>query len=170
MEVIRDSYTFGDMMPQIPLFSIADDDCLDKMIPTSKPSSTWTCGYLSILYPMIRSISARYEKQLGGKMLSVIEAAEGQRLGFTDPTPNLNENGRLLKHLQDYYNWEISCHSMTARFAQNSWDVPSMSDPIVSRILQSATYSGETANASTSIYCEDEKKKLCSKFSEKWVG
>ncbi len=123
------------------MFSVHDDDTLDKFIPSSGPSEWMTGGYQTVLYPLLESLGLR------GNL-----AMEGQRVGFTKNPPVLNENGRMAKRLQDEKGWEIMCHSMTARFDYESYFVPDLNCEMASEILLESKYLGLSNNNTTSVY------------------
>lgn len=131
----------GDVWQNAGMFSIHDDDTLDKYIPSSGPSTWMKAGYQSLLYPMLESLGMR------GNL-----AVEGQRVGLTSTPPRLNDNGLIAKRLQDEKGWCLMAHSMTARYYTNSYYVDGLESPTAYKILQNATYSGATSNNTTSVY------------------
>lgn len=132
----------------VPVFTLHDDDTMDKNISSSGTTwSGWSGGYATIFYPLVRSLG-----------ITACLSMEGQRVGFTDETPCLNENGRIVKHLQDHYGWEIMAHSMTARYVNNVYAVESVESELANEILAHATYAGPTSMSSTCIYDRTHQK------------
>lgn len=157
-----------------PLISFTDDDSYDCQIPESynrqagpdTPPSGWNAttgvGFVSILYPFVKSINERYKTTLKGRASFGI-AAEGQRIGLTalyndvdEFNGSLNLGGRLLKGLVTRAGWDACCHSMTARYIANSYWVESLSDPLVAQIEAAAKTNFEPNDWRLSyIHCAD---------------
>ena len=140
-----------------PMFTIYDDDVADKYSPTSYPSSYNTQGYFSVLFPLLKSLSVKYKKQLPIPLRACL-AAEGQRIGFTSSPPRLTENGQYVKKLHDKAGWEIACHSMTARYYADYWLVDSLNSSLAKDIMANGNWYGKTSGATTGVYCLADKK------------
>lgn len=157
-----------------PLISFTDDDSYDCQIPESNnwqagpdtpPSGTNATngvGFVSILYPFVKSINERFLATMKGRASFGI-AAEGQRIGLTglykdvdEFDGSLNLGGRLLKGLATRAGWNICCHSMTARYIAKSYWVESMEDPLVAEIEAAADTNHAPNEWHLSyIHCED---------------
>lgn len=124
------------------VFSVYDDDTMDKYIPSSKASSntTWIGGYASIYFPLLHSAGVR------GCL-----SAEGQRIGFTESTPTLNANGLIVKKMQDDYDWEVSCHTMTARYVRLTYEADSLNTDLAQQILRESTNWDDYRSMSTTM-------------------
>lgn len=144
------------------VFSIYDDDTMDKYIPSSKASSntTWIGGYASIYFPLLHSAGVR------GCL-----SAEGQRIGFTESEPTLNENGLIVKKMQDDYDWEVSCHTMTARYVRLTYEVDSLNTNLARQILQESTnWQDYTSMSTTMVYdYQTETNYYASKNKTQWL-
>lgn len=125
-------------------FSIFDDDTMDKFIPSSGASTNpnWIGGYASIYFPLLHSADIR------GCL-----SAEGQRIGFTESEPTLNENGLIVKKMQEDYDWEVSCHTMTARYVRLNYEVESLNSDLARQILRESTnWQDYTSMSTTMVY------------------
>ena len=145
------------VIPLTPMFTIYDDDVVDKYSPTSSPGSYTKQGYFSVLYPLLKSLSIKYSKCID-KPLRACLAAEGQRIGFTSSPPKLTENGLYVKKLHDKVGWEIACHSMTARYYANYWLVDSLNSNLADEILANGIWAGKTGGSTTGVYCKSNGK------------
>ena len=141
----------------LPMFTIYDDDVADKYSPTSSPGSYTTQGYFSVLFPLLKSLSVKYKKQLPIPLRACL-AAEGQRIGFTLSPPKLTENGLYVKKLHDKAGWEIACHSMTARYYADYWLVESLNSDLANEILKNGKWYGKTSGATTGVFCLADNK------------
>ncbi|MDE6022207.1 MAG: hypothetical protein K2G13_01770, partial [Muribaculaceae bacterium] len=122
------------------LFSIIDDDTIDGQIYSSADGAC-SYGYYSLLYPLLESLGLR------GNL-----AMEGRRAGLSLDPPDLNENGKIAKKLQDVKGWEVMAHSMECLGErQNNWIVDSLNSPLAQRILIE-NEPAATPAASVSIY------------------
>ena len=143
-----------------PMFCVHDDDTIDKFIPSSGPSSWMTGGgYQSLLYPLLESVG-----DIRGNL-----AMEGQRVGFTADTPELNDNGKICKKLQDEKGWEIMAHSMTARYEYANYLVESLDSELANTILANSNYSGVASNHTTSVYVSSKNKNYMVNHIKQWV-
>lgn len=132
------------------LISLFDDDTIDKNINSSKPSSWMVGGYLTTLYPLLASVSSDFIANL---------ALEGDRAGFTEEDPALNENGQICLKLQKEKSWGIACHSMTSMYPNNNYYLESLSSELATQIANEATVIGQPSNTSnTTVYVADENK------------
>lgn len=145
-EELDDLIKEGEPMEIHAAFSIHDDDTMDKNLPSSLATGDWNGGYATKLFPLMQSLGIK-------PCLSM----EGKRVGFTDSIPALNENGRVVKHLQDNYGWEIMAHSMTAPYVRETYWVDSLNSPLADKILREGTYGigGARTMGTTTVY---EKK------------
>lgn len=124
------------------MLTIHDDDTIDMHVASSGPSAWMTGGgYATTLFAVLTGLGLR-------GCLSM----EGQRCGLTSEPPVLNDNGRIVKMLQDRYGWEVQSHSMTARYQTNNWWVPSLDSDLAAQILAEAVYEGARNNSTTSVY------------------
>lgn len=124
------------------MFSIHDDDTIDAAIPESRPSQWMTGGgYATTLFAVVSALGLR-----------ACISMEGHRAGLTDDPPALNANGLAAKRLQDEHGWEIACHSMTARYQKNNFEVPSLDSDTARSILAAAVYDGPHGVATTTVY------------------
>lgn len=130
-----------------PIFTLHEDDTMDKYIPSSRTSWAWNGGYASILYPLVRSLG-----------ITACLSMEGQRVGFTDDVPTLNKNGQIVKYLQDNYGWEVMAHSMTARYVNSVYGVESLSSALAQEILAHSYYYGEGSMMTTCVYDFETQK------------
>lgn len=125
----------------MPMLTFHDDDAMDIHIPSSKAANPWMIGgYATTTFPLLQCLN-----------LKGCISMEGQRVGFTDATPNLNYNGQVVKHLQDHHGWEIMAHSMTARYAANVYAVDDINGTLANKILQNSSYSGVNSMGTTCI-------------------
>lgn len=151
-----------------PMFSIYDDDVVDKYSPTSYPASYLTGGYFSVLYPLLKSLNEKYNDNLKTPLRACL-AAEGQRIGFTSSPPKLTENGLYVKKLHDKVGWEIACHSMTARYYSDYWLVDSLNSDLANEILANGTWISKTSGSTTGVYClSDQKNYVIKKDKSGW--
>lgn len=142
------------------IFCVHDDDTIDINSPSSGVSPWMNGGgYLTTLYPLLQS--------LGG--IRACLAMEGQRCGFTNDTPVLNDNGKIAKNLQDNAGWEIMAHSMTARYEYVNYLVESLDSDLANTILANSTYAGDTSNNTTSVYVSSENKNYRVTANKNWV-
>lgn len=123
------------------MFSVHDDDLIDKYISGSAASSWITGGYESLLYPLMESLGMRASL-----------AVEGQRCGMTANPPKLNLNGRVALRLQDEKGWELMAHSMTARYDYANYYVESLDSDLARTILAKGKFAGIGNNNTTSVY------------------
>ncbi len=106
------------------IFSIIDDDTIDGQIYSSADGAG-SYGYYSLLFPLLESLGLR------GNL-----AMEGRRVGLSSDVPELNENGRIAKKLQDIKGWEVMAHSMECLGEKlNNWIVDSLTSPLAKKIL-----------------------------------
>lgn len=127
-----------------PCITIIDDDAIDIQIPTSYGATRVTsngAGYYSLLLPITLSLADRY-----GVDVKVGLAVEGHRVGLTpymsgsDDYSELNENGRLVKQLNEKVGWEVLNHSMTAQLPVNAYGVESIDSELAGKILAEGKY------------------------------
>lgn len=124
------------------MFTIHDDDSMDSGIPSSNTSAWMTGGgYATTLFPVLESLGLR-------GCISM----EGWRCGLTETPPALNDNGKVVKMLQDRYGWEIQSHSMTSRYQNNNWLVESLDSDLAAEILSDAVTGTVRSNNTTSVY------------------
>lgn len=141
------------------MFSVHDDDLIDKYVKTSGSSRWMTGGYQSVLYPMLESLGLR------GCL-----AIEGQRCGMTSNPPAINLNGRTALRLQNEKGWELMAHSMTARYDYVNYYVESLDSDLARTILAEGKYSGQDNNNTTSVYdAETGKQYSVNKELDGWV-
>lgn len=142
------------------IFCVHDDDTIDMNIPSSKANPWMTGGgYLSTMYPLLQSV--------GG--IKGCLAMEGQRCGFTDDVPALNDNGKIAKKMQDELGWEIMAHSMTARYEFENYLVESLDSDLANTILANSSYYGANSNNTTSVYVSSENKNYMVSQDKQWV-
>ena len=123
------------------LFTIHDDDGIDGMIGSSKPSDYMKWGYFSILYPVLESLGIRG-----------CVSMEGRRCGFTSAPPVLNENGQIARRLQDERDWEIQSHSMVCSGERlNCWMVDGLDSDLALHILTEGPNKGNSIQT-VSVY------------------
>ncbi len=127
-----------------PCITIIDDDALDFQIPSSYGATRVTSngyGYYSLLLPFTLSLADRYGVDVKAGL-----AVEGHRVGLTtymtgnDDYSELNENGRLVKQLNEKVGWEVLNHSMTAQLPVNSYGVESIDSELAGKILAEGKY------------------------------
>ncbi len=122
------------------MFSIIDDDTIDGQIYSSA-NGVGSYGYYSLLYPLLESLGLR------GNV-----AMEGRRAGLSITPPELNENGKIARRLQDVKGWEVMGHSMECLGEiLNNWIVDSINAPLAEKLLMENT-PGENPTSSVSIY------------------
>lgn len=122
------------------IFSIIDDDSIDGQIYSSA-DGVGNYGYYSLLYPLLESLGLR------GNI-----ALEGRRAGLSATPPELNENGKTARRLQDVKGWEVMGHSMECLGEiLNNWIVDSIHAPLAEKLLKENT-PGANPAASVSIY------------------
>ena len=143
------------------MFTLIDDDVIDEFIPSSysgqsiSNSDKKVGGYFSLLYPFLKSLEVKY-----GVKLSCGLSMEGHRVGLTGYATYkdecaINENGQLVKQITTHNNWEILCHSMTARvspMAGNIFIVDSLNSKEAQEILESGTYDWSYSFYNTGVY------------------
>lgn len=126
----------------VGMFSIHDDDLIDRHIPSSSPSAFMTGGgYQGILYPLLASLGLR------GCL-----AVEGQRCGMTSNPPVPNANCEAALRLQNEAGWELMAHSMTARYDYKNYYVEGLESDLAQEILSSGEWHGAGSNSTTSVY------------------
>ena len=126
-----------------PCITIIDDDTVDDQIPSSRGLSTVTgdgIGYFSVLLPFVLSLQTKHHVDV-----KIGLAAEGHRIGLTPmgrSTDNyeLNENGLLLKKLNEKMGWEILNHSMTAQLPTKTFGVESLNSELANQILREGSF------------------------------
>ncbi|MDE5552377.1 MAG: hypothetical protein K2I91_04160, partial [Muribaculaceae bacterium] len=149
----------GDGWKHPGLFSVHDDDLIDRYVTSSGWSSWMTAGYQSLLYPMLESLGLR------GCL-----AIEGQRCGMTANPPAINLNGRTALRLQNEKGWELMAHSMTARYDYVNYYVESLDSDLARTILAKGKFSGLDNNNTTSVYdAETGKQYSVNKELNGWV-
>lgn len=89
----------------MPGFVLCEDDGLDNRIPGNNTNPIWAGGFYSVLFPVAASLG-----------IPITIAVEGQRVGALEG--QLNLTGKIIQDLQKKYNWEVVCHTMTARFGK----------------------------------------------------
>ncbi len=145
-----------------PIFSIFDDDTMDKYILSSYASTNpnWIGGYASIYFPLLHSAGVK------GCL-----SAEGQRMGFTDTPIQLNYNGQVVKKMQDDFGWEVSCHTMTARYVRLTYEVNGLSSSLAQQILSESTNWDDYQSMSTTIVYDQQTQSnyYASKDKTQWL-
>ena len=166
LETLKGEYkSEGVAIEANPCITLYDDDAIDSQLPTSyaptatadtPPSSYYSNkgGYASVLFPLIHAFNKKY-----GTSITCFSAAEGQRIGLTklfgygdDFDGNLNNNGRVLKHLIETGEWEVVCHSMTARYTAESYIVDGIDSTFANEVLQNGVWDGDLSWNTTTCY------------------
>ena len=153
-----------------PTLLIHDDDTVDPQLPTSyipnatpstEPDGTAGGGYASLLLPVLIAFNKKFENQIKGKAVCGL-AAEGQRIGLTPLysmedtfSGDLNNNGQIVKKIVEKEGWEVMCHSMTARYINNSYLVNGIDSEFANSLLIDATYSGTNGLGYSTTTCYD---------------
>lgn len=152
-----------------PMLLIHDDDTVDNQIPTSYDSDATpetiatrsTGGYASVLLPVLMAFNAKYKDTINGKVICSL-AAEGQRIGLTPLygmqdafEGNLNINGQIINKIVEKEGWEVMCHSMTARYLENSYLVNGLDSEFANSLLVDATYSNKNGLGWRTTTCYD---------------
>lgn len=126
-----------------PCITIIDDDTIDDQIPSSRGLKSVTgdgIGYFSVLLPFMLSLQAKHHVDA-----KIGLAAEGHRIGFTPMNSSndnyaLNENGEMLKKLNQRLGWEILNHSMTAQLPSKTFSVETIDSELADQILREGTF------------------------------
>lgn len=143
------------------MFSLIDDDVIDEFIPSSYPGQSITNsdkkvgGYFSLLFPFLKSLEVKY-----GVPLTCGLSMEGHRVGLTGYGTDkdectINENGQLVQQITTHNNWDILCHSMTARVSPmsgNIFIVDSLNSQEAQDMLVNGTYEGSYSFKNTGVY------------------
>ena len=176
----------GTKIDTYPVISINDDDAIDYQMPTSNswdatdetaPSSTSKRGgYASLLWPLLNALNTKHADTINGKLTCGV-CAEGQRTGLTPLfsmedtfTGQLNANGRMLKALVEYDDWECILHSMTARYISHSYLVNGLDSEFANSLLVDAVYSAHNGLGYSTTTCYDTVTKKNYKVKQDLTG
>lgn len=169
----------GTPWTQPGMFSLIDDDVIDEFISSSYPgqsisnSDKKVGGYFSLLYPFLKSLEVKY-----GVTLTCGLSMEGHRVGLTGygtykDDCSINENGELVQQITTHNNWDILCHSMTARvspMAGNIFIVDSLNSKEAQDILTTGTYEWSYSFYNTGVYDrKTQKNYTISKDKTTWT-
>lgn len=131
----------GEIWKGPAMFSVIDDDCVDRYLSGKVPGDYMHIGFYGILYPILESLGLRGNMSL-----------DGRQVGFTNEVPKLNVNGKVALRLQNERGWEALAHSMDCLGETlNNWVVDSLNTSLAREILAKYPYRGISAGA-TSVY------------------
>lgn len=176
LDSIQNSYKKdGVTVDSIPCITLYDDDAFDYQLPTSyirnaaadhQPSSSYSKrgGYASLLFPIVHAFNCKYKDSINGKV-TCFEAGEGQRIGLTglyahtdDFNGELNNNGKVLKRIIETGEWEVVCHSMTARYVNENYLVDGIDSEFANEVLANSVWHGDLVHNTTTCYDSVTKK------------